>query len=73
MNINFRYNIRDKVLLHDLNIVGTVVGYYYGDTGKQYQVSYFINGEKRVSYFFEEDLSKVRKYVERVMGFVKND
>lgn len=69
MKVDFTYDIRDKVFIDDLNTVGTIVGFYYGDTGKQYQVTYFLNGEKRVTYLFDGDFQKVRKVVDQRMGF----
>ena len=57
MNIDFAFEIRQAVKIKALNVIGIVVGFYYGETGTQYQVSYFLNGEKKVIYLYEDELS----------------
>lgn len=57
-HIDFKYGIKDEVTIKALKVRGMVVGLYYGETGNQYQVSYFLNGEKKTIYLYEEDLIK---------------
>jgi hypothetical protein len=58
MNIEFKYELKKLVLISAINVLGFIIGYYYGETGKQYQVTYFHNGEKKTLYLFEEELEE---------------
>lgn len=59
MQINFVYEIRDIIRIKGLNVEGIIVGYYYGETGPQYQVSYFLNGEVCLKYLYPEQICHV--------------
>ena len=63
----FNYEIKGKVKIKDLNVIGTVIGYYVGDTGKQYQVSYFLNGERKILYLYDTDITTVDS--DTLLGF----
>jgi hypothetical protein len=67
MKLEFEYEIKEKVGIKDLELFGVVVGYYYGETGKQYQVSYFKDGDKKVTYLYPEEIEKLTK--QESMGF----
>ena len=55
--ITFEYKIRQQVWITELARPGLVVGLYYGETGQQYQISYFHDGEKQTTYFYHEQIS----------------
>ena len=60
--VQFKYNLKSTVIIKSINTIGTVVGCYVGDSGTQYQVAYFLNGERKVTYLYSEELSsKVEK------------
>lgn len=67
MKINFDFSIGDKVFIKDLNIMGVIVGLYYGDTGAQYQVSYIYDGIVRTGYMYKHFLST--EFAKNLMGF----
>lgn len=56
MNLEFRYKIGDDVLITKLKVIGSIVGLYYGETGKQYQTVYYLNGDRKIVYFYENEL-----------------
>ena len=68
MKVDFLYSIKDEVSIKNLNVLGIVVGLYLGDTGVQYQVSYFADGSKVTTYLYEEQL---KKPVGDELGFLK--
>lgn len=55
--IQTRYNIKDKVNIIALDVIGIIVGFYYGDFGLQYQVAYFVDGSRKNEPLFEEEIS----------------
>ena len=58
MKINFKYDLRDKVKIIDINTEGIVIAHYHGESGIQYQVAYFLNGERTRTYLYPEEISK---------------
>jgi hypothetical protein len=66
MQIDFKYNLKDKVRIPQLETEGFVRGVYYGSRGPEYHISYFHEGARRVEYFFEEELSESKG----TMGFI---
>ena len=52
--MNFKLN--DKVRIGELETNGRVIGVYLSDTGYQYQVRYFYNGEAKTVYFFGDEI-----------------
>lgn len=56
--IEIKFDIHEEVQIEELNSKGTVVAVYISDTGIQYNVRYFYNGEAKTVYFFEKELTK---------------
>ena len=54
--VNFKFSIKSDIKIKKLNVSGFIIGLYFGETGRQYQISYFINGEKKSTYFYEEEI-----------------
>jgi hypothetical protein len=59
MEINNTYNIGDSVKIKPINTVGTVTAVFFGETGLQYQVAYFLNGERKHLYLYPVELSNI--------------
>jgi hypothetical protein len=57
MTVEFKYALKSTVRIKNIDTLGIVVGCYVGDSGVQYQTAYFINGERKVAYFYSEELS----------------
>lgn len=70
MNIQFEHELKSKVKIKALDVEGLVVGYFYGENGKQFQVSYFLSGERKVLYLYPEEISKATGTEK--LGFLKN-
>ena len=49
--------LHDRVLISELETLGVVIGIYISETGTQYQVRYFYNGDAKTVYFYENELS----------------
>jgi hypothetical protein len=60
--VSFQYQIRERVWITELARPGRVVGLYYGETGQQYQISYFDDGEKKTTYLYSEDIVSEDKH-----------
>lgn len=58
MKLDFEYEIKSQIKIKSINLSGTVVGYYYSETGKRHQISYFKDGEKRVIYLYPEEVER---------------
>lgn len=56
-NIEFQYELKQRVKINNINTSGFIVAYYYGETGAQYLVSYFLNGERKSTYLYPEEIS----------------
>ena len=67
MQVEFLYNIKDELAIKPLNVIGFVIGLYFGETGIQYQVSYFSDGAKKTTFLYEEQL---REPTENDLGFL---
>ena len=52
----FKYDIGEIVAIKALNCTGLVVGHYFGRTGTQYEVAYFVAGEHQTTYLYEQEL-----------------
>jgi len=68
-NIKFMYDLKQEVQIKNLDTKGIVVGYYYGDTGIQYQTAYFLNGDRTTIYLYPEEICKLNG--EEKSGFLK--
>ncbi len=69
MNINFVYELKQEVKIKNINTLGFVVGYYYGEGGIQYQIAYFLNGERKILYLYPEEIKDTDG--KEVTGFLK--
>lgn len=52
-SVDFEHSIGDKVKIVGIDVTGFVVGLFYGETGRQYQTAYFIDGEMKTIYLYE--------------------
>lgn len=59
--IKFELEIQDVVLIIALETTAIVVGYYYGETGIQYQVAYWYEGSRNTAYMYKEELGTTSK------------
>ena len=50
-------NLHDRVRITELETNGIVVGIYISETGTQYQVRYFYNGDAKTVYFYADELT----------------
>ena len=57
MNIEIKWKPRDGITIVELKRPGRVIAIYVSETGIQYQVRYFDNGEAKTVYFYEEELA----------------
>lgn len=51
-----KFNIKDKVSIKQLDWDGIILAIFIGETGIQYKVRYFYNGDAKEIYFYEEEL-----------------
>jgi len=56
ISIEYGYDLHTEVRIKKIDTIGLVIGYYYGETGHQYQVAYFIDGERKTIYLYPEEL-----------------
>ena len=68
VTVEFEYAMRSEVRIKNLDTKGIVVGFYIGDNGIQYQVAYFLNGERKVQYLYLEELGPVESGTK--VGFI---
>ena len=61
MSIDFDYSLGDKVRITEIQISGHVVGLFYGESGKQYQVAYFVDGEMKTVFIYGFQLESATK------------
>lgn len=57
--VDFDFSINDEVKVKELGVIGHVVGLYYGETGKQYEVAYFYDGDFKKLFIYGFQLSFV--------------
>lgn len=55
--VQFRYMISNSVKITELKVVGVVRKVSYNGFGREYQVSYFVAGESKLEWFFEDQLN----------------
>jgi hypothetical protein len=70
--IKFEFDIGDSVLIKGVNVEGRIVGVYYGETGCQYQTSYFYDGNNKREYIYGFDLQLLSKTNKNKFGFIKD-
>jgi hypothetical protein len=68
--IDFSYSIGDQVQIIEIEKNATVVSLYFGETGCQYQVTYFVNDEIKRNYFYGFELKLIEDVDSRKMGFL---
>lgn len=54
--MNLSFNIGDKVQIPELETYGRVVSIWVQQCGIQYEVRYFLNGEAKNVFFFENEI-----------------
>ena len=60
MNIETKYELKQKVKILPLgDKIGSIDGIYFGFGGIKYYVSYYVDYDEKVNYFYEEDLVAV--------------
>jgi len=57
MEIKTDYEIGQEIKIKAINTIGRITAFYYGETGLQYQVAYFIDGERKSLYLYPSELS----------------
>lgn len=55
----FKFDIKQKVLIEEINVKGRVIALYVTQEGVEYKVRYFDNAEGKTHYFFEDELKKI--------------
>ena len=58
IRIQFEYALKTSIKIKSLNTLGIVVGLYCGENGVQYQTAYFLNGERKTTYLYPEEIEK---------------
>lgn len=58
MQINTKFDFKQKVKIPELGRCGIVIEIFINEWGSQYRVRYFDNGEGKTVTFFEEELAK---------------
>ena len=67
MVLELSFEIGSPVRIKELDIRGIVTAFFYGETGKQYQVVYFIDSDRKANYFYESELDTWKK--DKAYGF----
>ena len=67
MKIDCKYNLKDKIKIKPIETLGIIIGFYRGESGDQYQVAYFLDGERKVTYLLPEEICASTK--EANLGF----
>lgn len=58
MDISFKFNLGQRVVIKDLSVTGKVVAYYYRHH-IEYLVRYFDDAQPQDVYFLEDELHEV--------------
>lgn len=53
------FSLGQRVRIKELNRPGRVLAIFIGDTGYQYKVRYFDDGDAKEVYFFTDELEEV--------------
>lgn len=56
--VNFTYGIGARVRLWEIERLGTVTGCLIDETGKQYRVVYWHNGERKCEWVFDWEIDR---------------
>jgi len=67
--VDFKYNIKDNIKIKSIDTNGLIIGYFYGESGIQYQIAYFSDGERKTSYVYPEEIDKID--IKENSGFLK--
>ena len=67
IHIKSSFKFNDRVEILPLNVEGRVVSFWLkGESYLMVEVRYFINNEKKIEYFFEDELEVIK---EKKTGF----
>ena len=55
--MNTIIKLHDRIYITELETKGRVVGIYVSQTGTQYQVRYFYNGDAKTVYFYQDEIT----------------
>lgn len=59
LSIQFRWMVSDEVNIKELKTNGTVRKVLWNGNGREYFVSYFINGKHELDWFYEDELGEL--------------
>lgn len=59
--IQFDYGLKEEVRINELGLNGVVTGYFYGDSGVQYQVTFFQGFDRKVFLLFPQEISRIKR------------
>ena len=68
MTLKTKYNVKDRVYILELKLIGKIIGIYYDGAEITYNTSYFYNSEKKTCYFDESEINL--DIPERKTGFL---
>lgn len=68
VTVEFEHKISDQIVILALGCSGTVVGYYFGARGIQYDVSYFVDGIRHSEYLYPQEI-RAKDFSDSGMGF----
>jgi len=59
MNIEYKFNVGEKIKILELGLYGRVKSLWTGNRGNEIQVRFFCNGKSEEMYFYEDELESV--------------
>ncbi len=59
-NLDFRFDIGERVQIKPINIDGRIIGLRSFNQGNELNVRYFNNGEEKSVWFFEDELEPMK-------------
>lgn len=69
MNINTKFNIKERVFIKDLNKNGTILGFFIEDEQNiQYKIRHFYEGNAKSDYFYDFEIEECKEIIKEV-GF----
>lgn len=60
IDIHFDFSLGETVYITELKSIGRVIALYVSETGLQYRVRYFYNGEAKDTYFYPDEIAMVK-------------
>ena len=58
IQVAFNFTLHQKVIVKEIFVIGYVVGLIVEDLGKQYRVRYWHEGERKVEWFFSDEIEE---------------